>query len=294
MSVVFYQLIDQLPTSGMTVMALRALDFVAPGQWENVTGFQNMIQSVTGETDPDYILRIHQRAMELFNDPNEGYQRALWIYQTVDRADDAMANMELAHAAGDRVAFLGFLSKLTPDPDKLQGIDLAVKIVAELSAFCYTNGLPGDSIADFVAALSAYEKESMIRMAALVCFDGLIPLGPDFVQIVQEKISSISGGELEQNQMFSSIKALIPGGDTFGQQNFIAQSFGNVSGWIQNFVGERGLSPQSVLQSLTNNIAGLDDKADVVAALLDKTTYFSHTGAQSIARSLIERAVNEI
>ena len=295
MSVVFYQVIDALPTSGFTVSALRALDFVAPGQWENITGFQNMIQSVTGETDPDYILKVHQRAMELFNDPNEGYQRALWIYQTVDKTDNALANLELANIAGQKVSFLSFLSRITPKADALQSVDLAVKIVAELSAFCYTNGLPGDSITDFVAAIAAYEKESLIRMAALVCFDGLLPLGPDFVQTVQDKMTSLSSGELEQNPTFSAIKAMIPGGDTLGQQNFITQSFGSVSGWITQFVSDHNLSPQVVAENLTQHITGADGALDLVAAMLDKSTnYFEHTGSQSIARSLIERAVNEI
>jgi len=38
-----------------------------------------------------------------------------------------------------------------------------------------------------------------------------------------------------------------------------------------------------------------DDKLDYVAAFLDMTTnYFEHTGTQSVARRLIERAASEI
>ena len=38
-----------------------------------------------------------------------------------------------------------------------------------------------------------------------------------------------------------------------------------------------------------------DDRLDYVAAFLDLTTnYYEHTGIQSVARSLIQRTVNEI
>jgi len=30
-----YQLVDELPTSNLTVSLLNALDFVAPGEWHN-------------------------------------------------------------------------------------------------------------------------------------------------------------------------------------------------------------------------------------------------------------------
>ena len=38
------------------------------------------------------------------------------------------------------------------------------------------------ALAIFLGALGDYSGESLMRMAALVCFDGLVPLGPDFIQ----------------------------------------------------------------------------------------------------------------
>jgi len=63
---------------------LRALDFVAPGQWQNLVGFENTIRTVTGETDESLIQQIGERAIYLYNDRSQGYQRAMWLYQTVD------------------------------------------------------------------------------------------------------------------------------------------------------------------------------------------------------------------
>jgi len=40
---------------------------------------------------------------------------------------------------------LGF-KPITPKADKAQTIDLSLKLVAELVAFCQINGIPGDSI----------------------------------------------------------------------------------------------------------------------------------------------------
>ena len=42
-------LVDNLPTSNMTTLMLRSLDFVVPGQWTNLVGFENTIRTVTGE-----------------------------------------------------------------------------------------------------------------------------------------------------------------------------------------------------------------------------------------------------
>jgi hypothetical protein len=290
-----YHYVDSLPTDGVTVRALQALDFVAPGQWNNLVGFENTIREVTGETDPSMILQIRERSVELFNDTSQGYQRALWIYQTVDSTDKALGATAMAHKAGEKIPLLGFLSRITPNSDKTQTIDLSVKLVSELVAFCLVNGLPGDSIGDFVQALGAYEKENLIRMAALVCFDGLIPLGPDFLQKITANLGQTGTGDLEGNRTFQAVRSLLPGGDTGGQLSFIGSSIGAVQDWMLSFVRDRGLSPEMVISNLRHYIDVSDDKLDYLAGFLDLTTnYFEHTGTQSLARSLVSRAVSEI
>ncbi|MFB2975868.1 hypothetical protein [Microseira sp. BLCC-F43] len=295
MSKSIFQLVDELPTGGLTVMSLKSLDFIIPGEWQNIVGFENTIRAVTGETDQDLIQQIGDRAVYLFNDKSQGYQRALWLYQTVDSASSALGAAALANKVGEKVSFLGFLSNLTPKAEKAQTIDLAVKLVVEVVAFCQINGIPGDSIGDFLAALGDYSGESLMRMAALVCFDGLIPLGPDFIQMVLSNFGSMSPQELEQNQSFNSVKDLIPGGDPTGQMGFITQSFDSVSGWMSDFVNSHGLTPQNVVHNLSNFIEIADDKLDYLGAFLDvSTNYYEHTGIQTLARRLIERAVAEI
>ena len=64
---------------------------------------------------------------------------------------------------------------------------------------------------------------------------------------------------------------------------------------MSSFTTQHGLTPDKVLGSLQGFLDASDDKLDYVAAFLDLTTnYYEHTGIQSVARSLIERAVNEI
>ena len=58
MSKSIFELVDQLPKDNMTVKALRALDFVVPGEWNNLVGFENTIRTVTGETDEELIQQI--------------------------------------------------------------------------------------------------------------------------------------------------------------------------------------------------------------------------------------------
>lgn len=295
MSKPIFQLVDELPTGGITVMALRSLDFAVPGEWQNLVGFENTIRAVTGETDQEMIQQIGDRAVYLFNDNSQGYQRALWLYQTVDSASSALGAAALANKVGEKISFLGFLDKITPKAEKAQTIDLAVKLVVELVAFCQINGIPGDSIGDFLAALGDYSGESLMRMAALVCFDGLIPLGPDFIQKALSSVSNSSPQELEQNQTFRGVNDLIPGGNSQDKKNFVLQSFDSVSGWMSSFVNSRGLTPQNVANHLSSFIDVAEDKLDYLGAFLDvSTNYYEHTGIQTLARRLIERAAAEI
>ncbi len=295
MSKSIFELVDELPTGGITVMALRSLDFVVPGQWQNLTGFNKTIQDVTGETDEALIQQIGERAVYLFNDKSQGYQRALWLYQTVDSASGALGAAAMANKVGQDISFLGFLGNLTPKPEKAQSIDLTVKLVVELVAFCQINGIPGDSIGDFLAALGDYGGESLMRMAALVCFDGLIPLGPDFILKGLSTIQGMSPKDLEQNQTFKGVSDLIPGGDSAGKLGFINQSFDSVKGWMSDFVSSRNLTQDNVLDNLTKFVEVSKDKLDYVGAFLDiSVNYYTHTGVQTLARRLIERAVAEI
>lgn len=295
MSKPIYEIVDELPTGGMTVRLLQALDYVVPGQWQNIVGFDNTIRTVTGETDESMIQKIGERAIFLYNDSNQGYQRALWIYGAVGKGSGALGAAALANKIGENISFLSFLGNLTPKADKAQAIDLGVKLVAELVAFCKINGIPGDSIGDFVGSLADYSGESLMRMAALVTADALLPLGPDFIQKVESYVGGANPSELEQNGAFSQIQSEIPGNDTSSKQGFINQSWGAVSDWMSSFVSSRGLTQESVAGNLKNYIDITDDRLDYVSAFLDVTTdYYQHTGVQTLARRLVERAVAEI
>jgi hypothetical protein len=295
MSKPIFELVDELPTGGITIMSLRSLDFVVPGQWQNLVGFNNTIKAVTGETDEALIQQIGERAVQLFNDKSQGYQNALWLYQTVDSASGALGAAAMANKVGQDISFLGFLQNLTPKPEKAQSIDLCVKLVVELVAFCQINGIPGDSIGDFLAALGDYGGESLMRMAALVCFDGLVPLGPDFALKGLSTLNTMSPNDLEQNKTFNGVKSLIPGGDSAGQLSFITSSMDSVKGWMTDFVSSRGVTPEQVVDNLTKFVEISKDKLDYLGAFLDMTcNYYTHTGTQTLARRLIERAVAEI
>ncbi|NER02135.1 MAG: hypothetical protein F6K17_05555 [Okeania sp. SIO3C4] len=296
MSKPIFELVDELPKDNLTIKSLRALDFVVPGEWNNLVGFENTIRTVTGEDDEDLIQQIGDRAVILFNDKAQGYQRALWLYQTVSGAGRAVGAATLANMVGEKIPLVGgLLTTLTPKPAKGQTIDLSLKVVAELLGFCSINGIPGDSIGDFVGALGDYSGESLMRLAALVCFDGLIPLGPDFLQAVSEWIERLSPSDLEENQGFREMEDSIPGGDKDSKLGFIGEAFGSVSGWMGDFVSDRGITPNSVANSLQSFVEFSDDKLDYLGAFLDvSTNYYEHTGIQTLARRLVERAYAEI
>lgn len=296
MSESIFELVDNLPEKNLTTMMLKSLDNFIPGEWENTTGFVNTIRKVTGEDDEDLIQQIGDRAVWLYNDKSQGYRRAMWLYQTVDRTDKALGSAALANKVGNKIPLVGgLLTRVTPNPDKAQALDLSIKLVVELVAFCQINGIPGDSIGDFVGALSDYSGESLMRMAALVCVDGLIPLGPDFLIKAQSTLSKIGPKELESNSTFKGVGESIPGGNARGKLDFIGESFDSVKGWMADFVASKNLNPQKVMNSLQGFLEFSDNKLDYVAAFIDMSTnYYEHTGTQTLARRLIERAYDEV
>ena len=295
MSKPIYQIVDELPERNLTVFALRSLDKILPGEWDNLTGFTNTIRTVTGETDEALIKQVGARAIELYNDKSQGYQQALWLYQTIDSTGSALGSAALAGKVTENVPFLGLLNRLTPKPEKAQTIDLSLKLVTEIVAFCKINGIPGDSIGDFVKSLGDYSGESLMRMAALVCFDGLVPLGPNFIKFAGNTINDLRPKDLDNNTAFKRLKQAIPGKKTPDQLEFIEASFNSVKGWMGDFAESKNLTPQTVLDNLKTFVNIADDKADYVGAFLDMTTnYYEHTGVQTLTRRLVERAVAEI
>jgi hypothetical protein len=285
------ELVDNLPSGGMTVKLLQSLDFVVPGEWKNFTNFDNTIQAVTGETSWKKVEKIRDRAIELYTNPNEPYQSVVKLYQLADSADTALGATAMANKIGESVGFLSFLNRLTPKADTTQTIDLCLKVVVELIAFCKLNKISINNIGDFASSLSNYREESVMRMAALVCIDGLIPLGPDFVRVAQNTMMGLNPATLQQNSTFNNISNLIPGGSSSDKLKFVTSTFASAQGWMNNLVVSRGLTPQVVVGNLKKYIDIADDKFDYVAAFLDMSTnYYEHTGIQTVARRLIERS----
>jgi hypothetical protein len=295
MSKSIYKIVDDLPASNMTVRMLQALDWVVPGQWKNTVGFENTIKVVTGETDQAFIQKVGERAIALYNDKSQGYQRALWLYQTVDYVQGVAGFAALTSKLGESFSFLSFLDRVTPKSDTTQAVDLGLKVVTEIACFCQINGLPGDSVGDFVESLADYKHEALMRMAALVCVDGLIPLGPDFLDKALALIDKTGATGVTSNSRFNQIKEYIPGKNTAEQISFMQKGLSSVKDWSKSFVSSRGLGVDKVVDSLRGTLPGVESKLDYLGAFLDMSVnYYEHTGTQSIARSLISRAAAEI
>lgn len=286
------QLVDELPADNITVKVLKALDYLMPGQWSNVVGFDNTIRAVTGETDPTMILKIRDRAVSLYHDPQMGYQTAVKLYQTIDRADVAMATAALANKVGEKISFLSFLNNITPKADTTQTIDLLLKVTVEIIAFCKINGLPAPNPQELANSLSNnYQDAALMRMMALVCIDGVLPLGPNFLSKIHEVMSGTGESTIAQNPIFSAISNFIPGSSPTDKIGFVSQGFNAVEGWMNGIVAKTGVTPQSILKSVGSFVQIADDNLDFVAAFLDQTTnYYEHTGIQTVARKVILQA----
>ncbi len=295
MSKPIFKLVDSLPENNLTVKMLKALDFVAPGQWKNLVGFEHTIKVVSGESDQAMIQKIGERAIALYNDKKQGYQRAVWLYQSVESMSNVLGFAALMNKVGEKIHLLRFLNRITPKADKAQGIDFSVKLVTELLAYTAINGIPGDSVGDFVKGLTNYKAEALMRMIALMTVDGILPLGPGYLDKALSFLQQGGPSALEENDSYQRIKSMIPGGSTVEQLGLIQKSVSSVSDWMTSFTKQHDLSADKILGSLRQFIEISDDRLDFVAAMIDETTdYYEHTGIQSVARSLVERAVNEI
>ena len=293
MSMSIVELVDNLPADNITVKVLKALDFAVPGKWENFESFDSAITSITEETDPDTIGQIRDRAIELYDNKKNGYQTAVWLYQTLDNTDTAIAAAALADKIGNTFRFIPFLDKLTPKADALQKVDLKLKLVAELIAYSKMNDLTINPIEFASGLVENYRNEALMRMVALVCIDGLLPLGTNFLSKVKADLDEEEEKALAQNPAYGAISDLIPEGED--KKSFIVTTFSAVENFLASLTSNVGLTRESLSEKLGGFIEIADDKLDYLAAFLDgATNYFEHTGIQTVARKVITRAYEEI
>jgi hypothetical protein len=286
---------NNLPEESATTYMLRGLDFIVPGEWQNITKFDNMVVDVTGNGDSEYINRVRSRALEIYASPDHGYQQAMWLYEMVDRTDKALATAAIANKIGEKIGFLSFLSRMTPKADTTQSIDLGLKLGVEIAAFFYINGVRGHSVNSFVDALSNYAGESKMRMVTLVAVDGLVPLGPDFAKQAMDVLGSMDTSQLGKSSTFKQLGSMLPGDTDSDKLSFIRNGLDAASGWMTDLVDRTGLTPQKVTSNLQRFIDFSDDNLDYVGAFIDGATdYYQHTGTQSIARQVILKAANDI
>jgi hypothetical protein len=289
------KMIDNLPTGDVTVRMLQALDFIVPGEWQPVRGFDAMIQHVTNETDPQLIALVRQHAINLYNDNSQGYQRAIWLYNTVDKADAALAAAALANQVGNKIGFLGFLKNITPKTTDAQYADFAIKLVAEVVGFCTINGLPGDSLGDFVKSLTSYRHEALMRMGTLIGVDGVLSLGPDFLDRTLRGLAEMGERTMESFPVYKEMAPVIPGKDTGEKMGFMQRSINDTADWITSLVQRAGLTPEKMTDSLGSILDFSKQSAELVAPFIDLTTnYFTLTGTQTTARQIINRAIAEV
>lgn len=295
MSDPIFQKLQALPESNITVKTLNVLDGIVSGEWQNIVNFEQMIRDETGEDELDYIQEIGAHALTLYDDADNGYQRAMKIYELVDDIDKIAGAASLANQAASRFSFLGFLDKITPDDELTQAIDAGVKFVAELAAFCSLHGIPGDSVSDFVSSLGNAGHADRMRLTAWATIDGVLPLGPDFISKVSDKLQGAGDSALQDNALFRKISQYLPGASANDQKNLILQSLEGAQGWVGGLISGNGLTQGLIFDKVRQYVDVGDKSMDVVAAALDMSTnYFEHTGTQTVAREVIKRAYGEV
>ncbi|MFN9618714.1 MAG: hypothetical protein ACK55X_03235 [Synechococcaceae cyanobacterium] len=287
--------LDRLPKRNLTVLALKGIGTLVPGGWRNLTSADELIADVMGSTDPALIAQVRARADDLSRARHEGYTRAMSLYDAVNRSQKAAGGLRvLANVAG-ALPLVKQVAKLTPASETLQAADLSLKVGAEMLAFTQVNGLPGDSFGDFAASLQEYTGEASVRMAAMVCFDALLPLGDEALQRLDGLLGRVGQRELRELPAYAGMASLIPGRGDDAHLRFLRQGVDTWLGWAGGFVSGLGLTGQKAVRALEGTLGPWQGGFDQLATFLDAfTDTYQHTGVQAIARRLVERAAAEI
>ncbi len=294
MSESIHEVLEGLPETSLTTILLGALDVFVPGEWENVRSLEQMVRNVTGESDDGLIQQVGERAIALYADPDQGYQRAATVFRMVDHESTVAGVASALNMIGSRVDALSFLTDITPKPDTTQAIDASVKLVSELAAFCLTSGIPGDSIGDFAGAITNYGREEKMRLVAWLAFDCVVPLGPDFLGKIMDAVRNFDPNDLPGHAVFSKIADHLPG-DWGDKKRTLESTVESVGGHLESLAASSGVTQESVLDRIRSYVDIADDKLDIAAAMIDTSTNtFEHTGLQTVARRIVSRAYGEI
>jgi hypothetical protein len=287
-----------IPTDGLTVTALRTLDSIVPGEWDNVVDFDVFVRDFADSDNPAVLRQIAARAMDLQG--NRRYDRALLVYTTLDTVDQVAAGAAVASAVGGLlggIKGLGFLKTVTPKPETTQCLDAGLKLIAEVVAFGLLHGVPTTqkgSLTRFAGALEDYGRYDLMRIAAWVVFDGVVPLGADFLERVlgvwtDPRVTSALTG----HRVFGALGDHIPGATTDHKRGFVTEALQTTGDWVGRFVAEKGITQSATLERLGGILRMAGHGGDYVAAALDASTaYYAHTGTQTVARTLARHAVD--
>ena len=287
--------LDRLPRRDLTVLALKGISTLVPGDWQNITSANALIASVMGSDDPALIAQVRERADTLSRARHEGYGRALSLYDAVNRSQKAAGGLRLLANVGGVLPLIKRVANLTPTSDTLQAVDLSLKVAAEMLAFTQVNGLPGDSFAEFGASLNEYAGEARVRMAALICFDALLPLGDQALQRLDDLLGQVGQKELRLSPAYAGMAAMIPGRGDGAHLSFLRRGVDQWLGWAGDYASSLGLSGQKAVRALETTLGPWQGGFEQLATFLDAfTDTYQHTGVQAVARRLVERAAAEI
>ena len=289
------QRLERLPRRNLTVLAIKGVSTLVPGGWQNITDPDALIADVMGSRDPELIRQVRDRADELSKARHEGYGRALSLYDAVNRSQKAAGGLRALANIGGALPLVKNVANLTPASDTLQAVDLSLKVAAEMLAFTQVNGIPGDSFGEFGASLNEYAGEARVRMAALVCFDALLPLGDQALQRLDGLLGAAGRSDLRSLPSYRAMAGLIPGRGDEAHMGFLRRGVDQWLGWADGFVSSLGLTGQRAVQGLETTLGPWQGGFDTMATFLDAfTDTYQHTGVQAVARRLVERAAAEI
>lgn len=274
-----------------TSYILEAMDFIIKDGYQNPSNIQQFIRQVLGNIANEDVAKVEQIVNGWLVDDNQPYKRTLLLYRVAEYAGTAMGSATLAKQLGEDFSFLSSLNKISPRTEHTQMADFLVKFGCEIMASLSLQGLPTD-MQGIGNQINHFKNETAVRMATLIAIDGLLPLGPNFVQKISDTLQNGGQSNLMNQINLGGVQQFF-GSNQSVQQIWqrLVEIFQSSQQTITQFLAQKGINQANVSQQLGNVVNFSADKVDYVSAYLDMTTnYIYHSGSLTVLRKMIENA----
>ncbi|MEL6182276.1 MAG: FHA domain-containing protein, partial [Myxococcota bacterium] len=162
----------------------------------------------------------------------------------------------------------------------------------EVLAYTRMRGIARADLGVWLQALQTeqYDGPGKVRTMAWIAFEGMLPLGTDFMPILVAGVEAIPLEELGSNALFARLARIAPGTTLEDKRSYLLGVLHGVTPWVQGVVSRRGLTQEAISAQVAKWLTAVAGGTPAMGLAADALTdYFAHTGVQTVATVAIEQ-----